>query len=60
MEFFIFGLLGVVKVSRVQFSFDSIFMAKSLIDEAVDIVNSFGKESKILVKLTRLIINRTY
>ena len=34
--------------------------AKSLIDEAVDIVNSFGKESKILVKLTRLIINRTY
>jgi farnesyl diphosphate synthase len=34
--------------------------AKFLIDEAVDIVNSFGEDSEILTKLTRLVINRTY
>ncbi|MDC3091192.1 polyprenyl synthetase family protein [Rickettsiales bacterium] len=34
--------------------------AETLIDEAIDIINSFGKDSEVLVKLTKLIINRTH
>ena len=34
--------------------------AEDLIDEAINIINSFGKDSEVLVKLTKLIINRTY
>lgn len=34
--------------------------AEDLIDEAINIINSFGKDSEVLVKLTKLIINRTH